>query len=412
MRVSVEMWGLDSVKRRKAKINPKPQYQQSLVWAPHKKQLLIDSILRGYDLPKFYLRRSSEEGYDYEVVDGQQRLNAIWEFLHDNISLPEESADLPHGDVAGKKCSELAHELQDVLYGYQISVVRIEESTELEVRDLFLRLQDGVSLNPAERRNAMPGQMRNFIAELAETHRVFPLTHYNSSRFGWHDLAAHVTSLELAGGPTDLKAANLKKMYEGNCDFDANGSKAKQIKRILGIFAKVIKDRPPEMDIKWGFVDLYLLISRLDSDYVVASYESHILTFYVSFENERRQTTDAAELLIDRDPWDKDLYEYIQAFTTSGALRSNIEKRHEVYYRRALRDIPEMAPKDSRRAFLRDERVVLWRLADGKCAICGELVAFDKYEADHIVQYSQGGKTMIENGQVLCVACHDKKHRT
>jgi Protein of unknown function DUF262 len=139
MRASVEMWGLDSVKRRKAKINPKPQYQRSLVWTPHKKQLLIDSILRGYDLPKFYLRKSTEEGYDYEVVDGQQRLNAIWDFLHDNISLPDEADDLPHGNLAGKKCSELAHDLQDVFYGYQITVVCIEEWTDLEVRDFFLR---------------------------------------------------------------------------------------------------------------------------------------------------------------------------------------------------------------------------------------------------------------------------------
>jgi hypothetical protein len=35
--------------------------------------------------------------------------------------------------------------------------------------------------------------------------------------------------------------------------------------------------RPPEMDIKWGFVDLYLAISRMDELYAITDKEPEML---------------------------------------------------------------------------------------------------------------------------------------
>src|SRR5437588_9340312 len=105
MKSNAQAWSLDVVFKRRKKINPKPQYQRTDVWNTSKKQLLIDSILRGYDLPKFYLR-PTQPPFDFEVVDGQQRLHSIWEFLEDRFELPDESGDLPFGDCTGKRYSE------------------------------------------------------------------------------------------------------------------------------------------------------------------------------------------------------------------------------------------------------------------------------------------------------------------
>ena len=51
-----------------------------------------------------------------------------------------------------------------------MTIVEIFDASDIEIRDLFLRLQEGVSLNPAEKRNAFVGGMRDFIAELAAVH--------------------------------------------------------------------------------------------------------------------------------------------------------------------------------------------------------------------------------------------------
>ncbi|WP_425438410.1 DUF262 domain-containing protein [Methanobacterium petrolearium] len=55
------------------------EYQRSEVWNLKKKQKLIDSIIKEYNLGMIFLRRN-EENY-FEVLDGQQRLKSIFKFL-------------------------------------------------------------------------------------------------------------------------------------------------------------------------------------------------------------------------------------------------------------------------------------------------------------------------------------------
>ena len=47
-------------------------------------------------MPKIYFREVDPDSlFKYEVVDGQQRIRAIWEFLDGEYELGEESSDLP-----------------------------------------------------------------------------------------------------------------------------------------------------------------------------------------------------------------------------------------------------------------------------------------------------------------------------
>ena len=52
------------------------------------KQYLIDSILKKLDFPKFYFRKLDDK--KYEIVDGQQRLETIWNFYKDDLWIPGE----------------------------------------------------------------------------------------------------------------------------------------------------------------------------------------------------------------------------------------------------------------------------------------------------------------------------------
>ena len=414
--ISKKNWSIDAVYRRKGRINPKPQYQRTPVWNQRKKQLLIDSILRGYDLPKFYLRLS-DPPYEHEVVDGQQRLYAIWDFRDDQYALGDESKSIPDfGDLSDKKWSELLSSQQDRIGNFPLSVVVIKDASESEIRQLFRRLQEGVTLNPAERRNAMEGKIRDFIADLGENHKVFSATRLAKNRYNWHNLAAIVTCLEVEGRPTDVKAPSLSDMYENNQNFDSNGRIANKIKRYLNYMRRVLKDRPSQMNIKWGFVDLYLLISEMDRSYVIRNREVDFTNFYITFETDRRKFISNPRKLIaeNRSDWDGDLYDYIQTFVRSGGTRENIEKRHEVYKRRFIRDTQNLIPKDPQRAFTDDERIVIWRRDNGTCQgqKCGKPIAFNEMEADHITPHSKGGQTTIDNGQALCKQCNVKKGAT
>ena len=122
MKTRPRHWTIETVVRRKPRINPRPQYQRTPVWNEAKRQLLIDSILRQYDVPKFYLRASNPP-YEHEVIDGQQRLRAIWDFCDDQYMLSDTSKDIPDlGDLSGKKFSELPSDVQDQIGIFELIV--------------------------------------------------------------------------------------------------------------------------------------------------------------------------------------------------------------------------------------------------------------------------------------------------
>jgi hypothetical protein len=175
MHSSFEPWPIFSVKTREAKIDPKPPRQRGPVWSPRQKQLFIDSILRDYDIPKLYLSRVKRPPYEYEVIDGQQRLRAIWGFYRDEFPLSDDADPVKGFSLAGKKFSELDDALTDIFQGHPLHFVIFEEASSDEMDDMFLRLNEGTALNSAEKRNAISGKMKDFVHELASTH-VFLLS--------------------------------------------------------------------------------------------------------------------------------------------------------------------------------------------------------------------------------------------
>lgn len=51
----------------------------------------------------------------------------------------------------------------------------------------------------------------------------------------------------------------------------------------------------------------------------------------------------------------------------------------------------------------------MFELQNGKCNICKNTFSIEEMEADHIDPWSQGGKTIIENCQILCKSCNRRK---
>ena len=72
-----------------------PPYQRkSGVWTNSDKAFLIDSVINGYDIPKFYVADFSYSGSSlnttgrpFAVIDGRQRFEAIFDFLDGKVSL-------------------------------------------------------------------------------------------------------------------------------------------------------------------------------------------------------------------------------------------------------------------------------------------------------------------------------------
>src|SRR5437588_5890659 len=75
-------------------------YQREKIWSREDQEKLIDSIIQNIDIPKIYLAKiSRKENFDYECIDGKQRMATLLTFFK-----PEQSADSPLTvRVAGEK---------------------------------------------------------------------------------------------------------------------------------------------------------------------------------------------------------------------------------------------------------------------------------------------------------------------
>ncbi|UYP44981.1 hypothetical protein NEF87_001266 [Candidatus Lokiarchaeum ossiferum] len=51
-------------------------------------------------------------------------------------------------------------------------------------------------------------------------------------------------------------------------------------------------------------------------------------------------------------------------------------------------------------------RLCVWKRDQGRCVVCG---ASENIEYDHIIPYSRGGTSTVDNIQILCLACNRRK---
>ncbi|PJZ24886.1 hypothetical protein CH352_11855 [Leptospira hartskeerlii] len=137
----------------KSELDMKPPYQRNPVWVNRQKSFLIDSILRGYPIPEIYMQEIVNEKGEMKfiVIDGQQRIRAILDFLYDSFEIDE--VDSP--EWANLKFSELKAEEKKRIYEYNFIVRVIPDIEDTEIRSIFQRLNRNViSLNKQELRQS------------------------------------------------------------------------------------------------------------------------------------------------------------------------------------------------------------------------------------------------------------------
>lgn len=142
--------------------------RNSGMWNLITKSGLVASVLTDSFIPAVVFLKdkvgTNEKGKDicrYEILDGQQRLTSLFEFLDDKFALhgavePIEFDGFTY-DIAGKKFSELEPELQDAIKGYRFSIQALENYTYPEVEKLFFNINSGVALSTIQKSKAKLG---------------------------------------------------------------------------------------------------------------------------------------------------------------------------------------------------------------------------------------------------------------
>ncbi len=142
-------------------------FQREDVWSPEGKAELVESVLMGLPLPIFYF--SQDKYGNLIVVDGRQRLTALFSYMNDDYKLKNLKI-LP--DVNDRKFSELSPVQKARIEDFQIQAHVIMPPTPDRIKfDIFDRVnRGGMRLNKQEMRNALyQGAATRLLKTLSES---------------------------------------------------------------------------------------------------------------------------------------------------------------------------------------------------------------------------------------------------
>ncbi|MFA5385126.1 MAG: DUF262 domain-containing protein [Eubacteriales bacterium] len=164
-------------------------YQRRSVWSERDKIRLVETVLLNLVIPELFFWKAftdPDSGKSItHIVDGQQRVNAVIDYIDGNFRLKE--AHLLEKEAkekwANKVFSQLSPDEKTSIWNYQFMIIEIDpKATRDDIVKMFRRLNlTDYNLNDQERRNSMHGEFAVLAREISnnslwETHRLFNAT--------------------------------------------------------------------------------------------------------------------------------------------------------------------------------------------------------------------------------------------
>lgn len=434
------VWTIHDFHEEKQKIILNPFFQRGDVWPTEKQRLLIDSILKGWEIGRILLNAVSlpSEGNSfkpvYQVIDGQQRLRAIYRFLDGEISIPERVAGT---DITGiytileKKCdlrgkkwtdSDFPNEVKMRFFSYTIPVKVYMNKTDQEIAQIFVRVQEGLPLSSSEKLNAMLGFIRDEIKDLSE-HKLLENTGISPHRFNYRWVVSHVVYHEVncfaEEGFKKAYPRDLKQMYIQHREASKSSEDAlKHVKKVFDYLEKQLGSKAKLLEKNPDFITLCMVCSYLfHQGYVIDGVKGiewgrFIEDFLLNVAKAKRtfkKLPEGQKMPEDLQPY----YRYETYRRREG--KEEVKARFEFMIEKFLEMFPAIERKDSQRLFDEYQKRLIFKRAQGKCqepqdSKCSGETDYDGGEADHIKPWTKGGPTSVDNGQWLCKHCNKVKH--
>ena len=247
----------------------RPDFQRLFVWSSHARIMLMDTILREIPMPKIFLANSIRDSHTYRVViDGQQRISAILDFLKDRFAL-----ETPYvGPETGKTFSQLNEETQGRFLSYQIDFNEAQNATDEEIREVYSRVNKyTVPLTKQELRKAdFPGDFLRVSEELAahtffEDAKIFTLA--NRRRYGDVEYVSELLAAMIDG--IQDKKTTLDEFYKNLSHWKAEAQDdtrerfLRALKELKFIFGKEMDISRTRFRQKADFYTVFLIICDL-----------------------------------------------------------------------------------------------------------------------------------------------------
>lgn len=338
----------------------RPPYQREFIYNDKEQQAVITTVLNGYPLNIMYwVKRSDDAECPYEVMDGQQRTLSLCEYVAGKFAYDFKYFDNLTADIRKKILD----------YKLTIYVCEGEASEKLE---WFKTINiAGKALNEQEINNAI--YAGPFLSDAKK--------HFSKKNCGAYRLGK-----DLVNGSLDRQDF-LKKALGWMADHETRNGKPQTI---VGYMAQHQHDH---------------------TSLPLWTYFQSVLNWAISTFNMKKFKS-----IMKGMDWAKfyDLYHDKDLDVASIEKKiSELMKDAKDEIQKPQGIIPYVLIGDEHyldlRTFSDKVKLAVWEKQNHKCVLCGKEFDYMLMEGDHITPWRDGGRTTIENCQMLCRECNRRK---
>lgn len=336
----------------------RPPYQREFIYNDNEQQAVITTVLNGYPLNVMYwVKRSDDAECPYEVMDGQQRTLSLCEYVDGKFSYDF------------KNFFNQPKDIQERILNYKLTVY-VCEGEASEKLEWFKTINiAGKALNEQEINNAI--YAGPFVSDAKR--------HFSKSNCGAYRLGK-----DLVNG-TPIRQDYLKKALEWMAEHETREGHRQSA---VGYMAAHQHD--PNANNLWSYYQQVLNWAITNFDMKRFKKIMKGLDWAYFYDNYSKVTLDTAEL----------------AKQISRLMRdSEVQRPNGI--------IPYVLTGDERhlglRAFPEDIKLAVWEQQHHICPLCGKEFDYEFMEGDHITPWREGGRTVVENCQMLCRECNRRK---
>ena len=381
-------------------IIPQPDYQRDYVMDVKLASRLIESVLLNIPIPTVYL--CEELDGRFSIIDGQQRMTSFVKYLKNEFALKglEELSELN-----GKKFSELEKTLQRTLKSCTLnSIILTKESQELKY-EIFARLNQGsIRLKPQELRNCIyRGTLNNMIEEIAKNNRYLnDLFLENNKRKNYQEYILRFFAL---CNFNDYSSSMTKTM--NNFMIKHQNADEQEIKEFKELYNRTI-DIIKQVFGSTAFCAYDRQKNQFMNKFSGSIYDS--ITIACSMFNPHDLMAHADEIRNQLNEIKKNNLTYQDYTYAATGSKNRVIGRIMMIYQLIENIIGNT--NSSQRLYSKSTKEELW-YEGYVCPYCNQqILSIDDAEVDHIIPYSKGGNTVIENAQLLHRHCNREKNNS
>ena len=257
-------------REREGNLILQPRFQRRRVWTDRQKSNLIESILLQLPVPEIYMqiKTGSDGTSEYVIVDGQQRISTILEFVGIGDRGPFELRQLDTDSRwDGYTFGELTDEQKATFFGHGMAVRYLQEATDEDIEDLFRRLNKYLTpLNPQELRNATyRGPFLRLCENLADD------AFWSENRLATPEAIRRMRDIEFVSdlvigvidGPQGGSAKTIDEYYATYEPYEAEFPRQRECRRLFMRAVDLIQEILPELrSTRWANkTDFYSLFN-------------------------------------------------------------------------------------------------------------------------------------------------------